>query len=194
MSVHAIGATGADIRAKLDHPVVDSDGHIIETTFAILDFVKQVGGRGVANRYEKYLKNDSSAPGRRAVWVGNSGGSSIARATAMLPRLYAERLDEAGIDFGICYGTQALGVLRIGDEELRPVVYRAMNTMYADMFKGLEYRLTPAAVIPMHKPEEAIAEMEFIKKQLGLKAIVMNTQIQVPHPKVVEEAPHLAGF
>jgi hypothetical protein len=114
MNAHAIGTTGADIRAKLDHPVVDSDGHIIETTFAILDFVKQVGGGEIANRYEKYLKADSSAPGRRAVWVGNSGNSSIDRATAMLPKLYMERLDEAGIDFGICYGTQALGTMNFG--------------------------------------------------------------------------------
>ena len=29
---------GADIRRKLNHPVVDSDGHINETSFAVLDF------------------------------------------------------------------------------------------------------------------------------------------------------------
>ena len=77
---------------------------------------------------------------------------------------------------------------------MRPVVYRAMNTMYADMFKGLEYRLTPAAVIPIHKPEETIAELEFVVKELGLKAIVMNTQIQVPHPEIVKNAPELAQY
>ncbi len=194
MSGHAIGTTGADIRAKLNHPVVDSDGHIIECTFAILDFVKQVGGAEIVNRYEKYLTATTSAPVRRAVWVGNSGPASIDRAIAMLPKLYMERLDEAGIDFGICYGTQALGVWRIDDDELRPVVYRAMNTMYADMFKGLEHRLTPAALIPIHKPEETIAELEFVVNELGLKAIVMNTQIQVPHPEVVKNAPELAQY
>ena len=41
---HDSKLTGADIRAKLNHPVVDADGHMIETTFAVLDFVKQVGG------------------------------------------------------------------------------------------------------------------------------------------------------
>ena len=44
MSGHSIGKKGSDIRAKLNHPVVDADGHIIECTFAILDFVKEVGG------------------------------------------------------------------------------------------------------------------------------------------------------
>ena len=84
----------------------------------------------------------------------------------MLPKLYKKRLDEAGIDFGIVYGTQALSVLRIGDDEMRPVIYRAMNTMYADMFNDLSYRLTPAALIPMHKPKEAIDELELVVNEL----------------------------
>jgi len=191
---HDNGLTGADIRAKLNHPVVDADGHMVECTFAILDFVKQVGGADIARKYETSLNEENTARGRRAVWVGNSGPASIDRATAMLPRLYYERLDEAGIDFGLVYGTQALTVLRIGDDELRSVVYRSFNTMYADMFKGLSDRLTPVALIPMHTPEEAVAELDYAVKQLGLKAIVMNTQIPRPVQQVVDEAPHLAKY
>ena len=110
----------------------------------------------------------------------------------MLPKLYRARLDEAGIDFGVVYGTLALSVLRMDDDELRPVVYRAMNMLYADMFKEVSDRLTPAALIPMHKPEEAVAELEFVVRDLGLKAIVVNTMLQRPAPEVVREAPHLA--
>ena len=51
MTSHANGTTGADVRAKLDHPVVDADGHMMETSFAVLDFVKQVGGPKLAERY-----------------------------------------------------------------------------------------------------------------------------------------------
>ena len=191
---HDSGTTGADIRAKLNHPVVDADGHMIETTFAILDFVKQVGGADIAQKYETSLNEENTSRGRRAVWVGNSGPSSIDRATAMLPRLYYERLDEAGIDFGLVYGTQALTVLRLGDEELRAVVYRSMNTMYADMFSGLSDRLTPVALIPMHSPDEAVAELDYVVNDLGLRAIVMNTQIPRPVQQVVDEAPHLAKY
>ena len=191
---HDNGLTGADIREKLNHPVVDADGHMIECNFAVLDFVKQVGGKDIAQTYEASLEEEYRTRGRRAVWVGNSGPASIDRATAMLPRLYYERLDEAGIDFGLVYGTNALGVLRIGDDELRSVVYRAFNTMYADMFKGLSDRLTPVALIPMHSPDEAIAELDYAVNELGLKAIVMNTQIQVPAQQVLDEAPHLAKY
>ena len=186
------GATGAEIRAKVDHPVVDADGHMIETTFAILDFLKQVGGPEIAQRYEDNLWANRSAAIRRAVWVGNSGPNTIDRATAMLPKLFRARLDDAGIDFGVIYGTHALGVLREGDDEMRPALFRAMNLMYADMFKEVSDRLTPAALIPMHDPDEAIAELEFVVNELGLKAIVMNTMIPKAAPEVVKEAPHLA--
>ncbi|MBT3334430.1 MAG: amidohydrolase family protein, partial [Rhodospirillaceae bacterium] len=186
------GLTGADIRAKLDHPVVDADGHMIESTFAVLDFVRQVGGADAAGRYEDMLKGDQSGPGRRAVWVGNSGPGSIDRATAMLPKLYRARLDEAGIDFGVVYGTLALSVLRVDDDELRPIVYRAMNMLYADMFKEVSDRLTPAALIPMTKPDEAVAELEFAVNELGLKAIVMNTMLYSPPEQIAKEAPHLS--
>ena len=169
---HTDGVTGADIRAKLNHPVVDADGHMMECSFAVLDFVKQVGGAKIAERYGKMLADDQNGPSRRALWVGNSGPASIDRATAMLPKLFRARLDDAGIDFAVVYGTHALSVMGIGDDELRPVVYRAMNLLYADMFKEVQDRLTPVAVIPMHKPDEAVAELEFAVKELGLKAIV----------------------
>ena len=186
------GASGAEVRAKLDHPVVDADGHMIECTFAVLDFVRQVGGMEIANRYEDQLKLDPTGSGRRAVWVGNSGPGSIDRATAMLPKLYRARLDEAGIDYGVVYGTLALSVLRVDDDELRPVVFRAMNMLYADMFKEVSDRLTPAALIPMSDPDEAVSELEFAVNELGLKAIVVNTMLQRPAPEVLAEAPHLA--
>ncbi|MGE0743730.1 MAG: amidohydrolase family protein [Rhodospirillales bacterium] len=188
------GATGADVRAKLDHPVVDSDGHINETSFAVLDFVKQVGGPKIAQRYEAMLRNDQTGPSRRAVWVGTTGPASLDRATSMLPKLYRARLDAAGIDFGIIYGTHALSVLGIGDDELRPVVYRAMNMLYADMFKEVQDRLTPVALIPMHSPAEAVDELDFAIGTLGLKAIVMNCMIQRPAPEIMREAPHLARY
>jgi predicted TIM-barrel fold metal-dependent hydrolase len=185
---------GADIRRKLNHPVVDSDGHMNETSFAVLDFVKQVGGSKIAAQYEDIMKNDKTGESRRAVWVGNSGPASIDRATSMLPRLYRSRLEEAGMDFGIIYGTHALSVLGIGDDELRPVVYRAMNMLYADMFKDVQDRLTPVALIPMHSPDEAVAELDFAIGELGLKAIVINAMVSRPAPEVVAEAPHLAQY
>ena len=186
--------TGADIRAKLDHPVVDADGHMIEATFAVFDFVKQVGGAKMLERYEKMVRPNQPGRRRGAVWIGNSGAGTIDRATAMLPKLLYSRLDELGIDFAVVYGTYALNVLGTMDDEMRPVIFRAMNMLYADMFNGLSDRLTPVALIPMHKPEEALAELDFAVGELGLKAIVMNCMLRRPAEEVMKTAPELAPY
>src|SRR5882757_5423715 len=44
-----------------------------------------------------------------------------------------------------------------------------MPKMLYERLDGLGDRMTPAAIIPMHHPEEAIAELEFVTKQLGSK-------------------------
>ena len=46
---------------------------------------------------------------------------------------------------------------------------RGFNIVTAEYFAKLADRLTPAAVIPMCTPEEAIEELEFCTKQLGAK-------------------------
>ena len=94
----------------------------------------------------------------------------------MMPRMLYDRLDELGIDFGIVYPTAGLGIPRIADDETRRAVIRGFNIVTAEYFEKLADRLTPAAVIPMHTPEEAIAELEFVTKQLGSKVVHVRQQ------------------
>ena len=105
-----------------------------------------------------------------------------------------DRLDELGIDFGIVYPTAGLGIPRIADDETRRAVIRGFNIVTAEYFAKLSDRLTPAAVIPMHTPEEAIAELEFVTKQLGAKVGMFGSGVA---PAVAEAAgadPRLARF
>ena len=95
--------------------------------------------------------------------------NTLDRATAMMPKMLYERLDEIGTDFAVIYPTSGLRLPRIKDDETRRAVIRAYNIVSADYFRGLEDRMTPAAIIPMHTPEEAIDELEFVTKQLGSK-------------------------
>jgi hypothetical protein len=53
--------------------------------------------------------------------------STNTRATAMMPRMLYDRLDELGIDFGIIYPTAGLGIARIDDDETRRAVARGFN-------------------------------------------------------------------
>ena len=52
----------------------------------------------------------------------------------------------------------------------------------AKTFRGFQDRLTPAALIPMHSPGEAIAELEYAVRELGLKSVMMASYIRRPIP------------
>ena len=47
----------------------------------------------------------------------------------------------------------------------RRAVVRAYNIVTAEYFRDLGDRMTPAAIIPMHTPDEAIAELEYVTKR-----------------------------
>ncbi len=178
---------------KLDYPVIDTDGHVIENTFALPDFLKQVAGPDMVAAYTK-AQEAARQPGnpKRVPWGTPSGDLSIDRATMMLPRLYALRLEEAGVDFSTIYATIGFNAQVMPDDEIRQAACRALNMMYADMFKEVSHKMTPAAIIPMNTPEEAIAEVEFAVTELGMKALMTCNEVVRPDPTVLAEAPHLA--
>ena len=102
----------ASIHERLTHPVIDADGHWIEFEPTLLDYLKQVGGSTLVDRFrrEDYLAGLRSwsrmtPEERRArrpiqpAWWGFPAKNSLDRATAMLPRLLYERMPEIGLDF-----------------------------------------------------------------------------------------------
>src|SRR4029077_4169166 len=123
---------------------------------------------------------------------GRQSTNTRDRATAMMPRMLYDRLDELGIDFGIVYPTAGLGIARIEDDETRRAVIRGFNIVTADYFRALSDRLTPAAVIPMHTPEEAIEELEFVTKQLGSKVGMFGSGIRRTLPAAKRVRPEHA--
>ena len=105
--------------------------------------------------------------------------NTLDRATAMIPKLLYQRMEELGLDFSVLYPTQGLGIYAIRNDEMRRATCHAFNLYIADAFHEFAARLTPAAMIPMNTPAEAIAELEHAK-QIGLKAIVMGSLIRRP--------------
>src|SRR5271163_1768121 len=53
----------AQIRAKLSHPVIDSDGHLMEFEPVVLDKIEEIGGRDLRDRYgaESFLNATSES-------------------------------------------------------------------------------------------------------------------------------------
>jgi predicted TIM-barrel fold metal-dependent hydrolase len=170
----------AEVHSRLKHPVVDGDGHWLEFTPVFAEKMRKAVSDKAADGFIAALKTTSdalkmtqSARDDKRVAMPNfwnrQAENTLDRATAMMPKMLYERLDEIGTDFAVIYPTSGLRLPRIKDDETRRAVIRAYNIVSADYFRGLEDRMTPAAIIPMHSPEEAIEELEFVTKQLGAK-------------------------
>jgi predicted TIM-barrel fold metal-dependent hydrolase len=116
----------------------------------------------------------------RPSWWSLPAANTLDRVTSHLPRLLWERLDDLGIDFAVLYGSRTLTTTAIKDDELRRVACRALNAFNAEVYRPYADRMTPAAHIPMHTPDEAIAELEHAVLELGFKAIMINGLIHRP--------------
>jgi len=178
------------IRDQIGHPIIDADAHVIEAPFALHDFVRKVAGPEVLKRFE--ARSVRTSGHRFGFWASPSGKMTIDRATVMLPGLLYERLPECGLDFAVIYTSEGLSAMNIRDTELRQAVHRALNLLYADMFMRYADRMTPSALIPMYSPNEAIAELEFVVKELGFKSITIPSEFRGPVPEVAEKMPELA--
>ena len=200
----AVSSKSAAIRAKLDHPIIDSDGHLIEVTPVLYDYIRDEGGDQALAKYLATIEphwTHISAEERHDArvtantwWLGPTK-NGLDRATAMIPRLLAERLDELGLDFSVLYPSAGLIYQRWNDEEVRRVSCRAYNRYVADTYGPYASRMTPAAVVPMHTPEEAIEEMEFAVRELGLKAAMIAGHVRRPLGKVQSRHPGtVAGY
>jgi predicted TIM-barrel fold metal-dependent hydrolase len=100
----------------------------------------------------------------------------------MLPKLLHVRLDELGLDFAVVYPTYGLMALSAEPAELRTALCRAFNRARFETFAGLRDRLEPVALIPMHTPEEALAELDHAVDALGAKAVLLAGHVLRPLP------------
>jgi predicted TIM-barrel fold metal-dependent hydrolase len=173
------------LRSRLSHPVIDADGHWIEYNPVMREEFRRIGGAAAeeafamqSQRVPNSLKLSLGERRRRRVaqeaFWGSPSENVLDRATAMLPRLLYERLDDLGMDFCVVYPTAGLGYHRMEDTRLRRAICRAYNVFTAEQFKGLADRVIPAAIIPMYTPDEAIEELEFAVTQLGYKVAMVG--------------------
>jgi predicted TIM-barrel fold metal-dependent hydrolase len=184
---------GREIRDRLGHPVIDADGHIIELVPLVRDFLADDAGDAVARRFDATLAGTAlvrplddatrrAAGYSRSGWWGLPAANTLDRATAMLPRLLAERLDDLGIDLAVLYPTLGLMPMALDDDELRCGLARACNRYYAHCYAPYADRLRPVAVIPTYTPEEALTELEYAHGTLGLRAFLFGGLVLRPTP------------
>ena len=186
----------ARIRAELGHPIIDADGHLLESVPLLLERVDAHAGAPAVERLRAALPTLFTGGGSlergiaRGPWWPSPTDAEY-QATVMIPSLLAERLEEIGIDFSVLYASLGLALVTLPDPDVRLPAVRALNDLLADLCKSSSYRLTPAAVIPMHTPEEAIAELRRARRELGLRAAMIPPGVARPLAAYPELFPRL---
>lgn len=178
--------TPAEIRASLDHPVLDADGHLIEYAPTFDRYLKEEGIEGGFMAFGAGANFDGGKPWQmqspeererlrafRSPWWGFPNDAKDL-ATASAPRLLYERLDELGIDLAVVYPSVGLNCPSQRDEKMRRASCRAYNRYASEQCEGLGDRLIPVAVIPTFTPEEALEELDYATGELGMKAAVLG--------------------
>ena len=202
-----------EVRKRLSHPVIDSDGHTVEFEPGVMDYLRTIGGPSIIERYKtERTKGMVSGLGgmlswhrlspeeRRSQrvtvppWWALPAKNTLDRVTAMLPKLLYERLDDMGLDVTVVYPTFGLLAPHLDDEEIRRAACRAFNSYHADVFREYNDRIIPVAVIPMHTPQEAIEELEYAVTTLGMKAVMLAGHVLRPVPHVAHHAPDMAKY
>src|SRR3989442_4106248 len=157
---------------SLKHPIIDADGHWAEFAPLMREEFRRIGGDTAVEALamaSQRIPNcvSMSVAERRRRRIGQEAfwflptKNTLDRATAMMPRLLYERLDDLGLDFCVVYPTAGLGYYRLPPDRLRRALRRALNGFTADQFPPFNHRIIPAAIIPMYKPQEAIEERQF---------------------------------
>jgi predicted TIM-barrel fold metal-dependent hydrolase len=197
----------AALKARLDHPVIDTDVHVNDYAPVLNDYVAQYGGAKLVDALRKaqggrFATRDAEGkdwyaqtPAERAhhrtlraPWWARVTRNTYDLATYTIPALLYERLAEQGSDYSILFPNDVLSPAAAGGEFRQPL-HRALNHFHADQYRPYADRLTPVAGIPMHTPQEAIEELEFAVKTLGLKVANIPGGVRRPIPAIAEKYP-----
>ncbi len=204
-----MGESAAEIRRRLRHPVIDIDGHMAEHFPTLAPYLDQEGlsldhpsfrrllpPHGGADRswHEQTPAERAATRTPRGPWWSSPARRTIDLATALFPELLHERLDELGFDFGVVYPSLGLVFLHTADDRYRRGACRALNRANAETFAPFADRLTPVAAIPMHTPDEAVAELEYAVSGLGFKAVLCAGYVQRPFAALEGADPAAARY
>ncbi|ANN78147.1 amidohydrolase family protein [Bordetella flabilis] len=201
------GSRSAAVKARLDHPVIDTDVHVNDYAPALEDYVQHYGGSKLVDALRRAQGGrfaNRSAGGKdwyqqtpqerqyhrtlRSPWWARVTRNTLDLATYTLPALLYERLAEQGSDYSVLFPNDVLAPLAAGADN-RQALQRAINHFHADLYRPYADRLTPVAGIGLHTPQEGIEELEFAVKTLGLKVINIPGGIRRPIRAIADKYP-----
>ena len=181
------------LRSELDHPIVDVDGHILELTPVLTEYLRETVSSKAADalvashafhRWTSPWEGSEDVRRRRWIsqnnWWGWPTKNTLDRATATLPALYAERMDDLGIDYSILYPSAGLFLATLPDPDTREEIINGYNRWIRELCRPYEEQLTGVAIVAMHTPEEAVRELDFAVNELGHKVVCLQGHVSRP--------------
>jgi predicted TIM-barrel fold metal-dependent hydrolase len=183
--------SSAEVRAQLDHPVIDADGHWTELYPVFFEYIDEQAGPAMVDRFKKKYGHRfhgwyELTPAdrlkkrlRRPVYWGTPT-STADRSAAILPGYFYDRLDEYGIDLALVFPTIGLTLGRdLTDPDMANGVVRAYNQMAVETFADYSDRMIPGGVLSLADPADAIEQIEHAHS-IGLKILVTGGTIVRP--------------
>src|SRR5205823_3362187 len=169
-----VDSPSARARRQFDHPVIDADGHIREFLPAAMPYIRDALGsplfetwrrQGTALQQARFdggglAQRRRTRKPQSSYWA-TIAGDGVDRATAASPALLYDRLDELAMDYVVLYPTEAFGVAGVVDDDMRRGLCRGFNEFFATIADPYRDRMTISALIPMHTPDEAVAELDW---------------------------------
>jgi predicted TIM-barrel fold metal-dependent hydrolase len=195
MDPNSLATEAQRIRASLPHPVVDADGHILESLPLLMSYVERLYGAGAVDAFQaenaghpvRTMGSRERGEPRSSWWP--TSNNALDQVTCTSPTLFAERMEEMGVDYAVLYPSFGLRLLTTRDDTVRRQMIRAQNTMLADLYADVADKVTAVAAVPMHTPEEAVDELCFVVRELGFKAVTMPPAVARPLPALPDAFP-----
>jgi len=167
--------------AKRAFPVVDCDGHIIEASMEMLDFMPEP--------FKSVISGSRSAGGRLFPGLDGmhmpqarpSGAAGRERVNASEHRMgsgedWVAFLERAEIDKAVMFTTQGLAVGIIQNPDYAVAVCQGFNDYVHAAYRKVSDRLHPMGLIPMQNVPEAVKELRRAVEDLGLPGAMLPTR------------------
>ncbi len=164
MDIARVNSKSQATRARLTHPVIDSDGHFTEYLPIAREYLVKAGGHDLEREFFASFRETPlntewyglSPAQRRDQWAkrppffATPAENTLDLATSFFPKLLYSRLDEIGLDYTVLYPGIGFIAQMFSNDDVRRAGCRALNDYYGDAFGEFADRMTPVAAIPMH--------------------------------------------
>lgn len=170
--------------AEWQFPVIDCDGHLIDSIDEMAEFMDPNTRRAVLNPGRQREGAFPSLDGFHGPRL-SSGGDGQARGRGYVTASdyrkgskedYLAFVEKAGLEQAVMFTSEGLSVGFIQSADYATRICRAYNDYVYEKYRRLDPRLYPMALIPFQNPAEAVLELRRAVKDLGLPgAMVPST-------------------